>query len=206
MDALLASRLVVFVKAARPGFVKTRLARTLGDEAACVVYRELVAAVLGNITVIPSVELRFSPDDAMDVVESWAQPGWTMQPQGAGNLGERMHRAFIDHFENGAERVVIIGSDSPEISTTDISDAWDALVRRDVVLGPALDGGYWLIGLRRHRFELFDGISWSTESVLRETLARVDQMKLTFHLLRQLSDVDTQADVRAWRRRQAEER
>ena len=117
-----------------------------------------------------------------------------------------MHRAFLERFESGARRVVIIGSDSPEISATDICEAWEALKSLDVVLGPAVDGGYWLIGLRGPCAELFEGISWSTDSVMRETLVRIDQTKLTFRLLRHLNDVDVEPDVRAWRRRRADER
>lgn len=206
MGALPANRLIVFVKAPRPGLVKTRLAQTMGDEEACLVYRELVAAVMGQIGAFSSVELRFSPDDAPGEIESWMRPGWTIRPQGAGSLGERMHRAFLEHFESGAQRVVVIGSDSPEISAKDVSDAWEALISHDVVVGPALDGGYWLIGLRRLCAELFGGISWSTDSVLRETLVRIDQTNLTLRLLRHLNDVDIEPDVRAWRRRQADER
>lgn len=206
MDAAPANKLVVFVKAPRPGLVKTRLAQTIGDQTACAVYCELVAAVLDRIGIISSVELRFSPDDAPDEIASWMRPGWTMRPQGVGSLGERMHRAFLERFESGARRVVIIGSDSPEISATDICEAWEALKSHDVVLGPAVDGGYWLIGLRGPCAELFEGISWSTDSVMRETLARIDHAKLTFRLLRHLNDVDVEPDVRAWRRRQADER
>ena len=206
MDAAPANKLVVFVKAPRPGLVKTRLAQAIGDETACAVYCELVAAVLDRIGIISSLELRFSPDDASDEIASWMRPGWTMRPQGVGSLGERMHRAFLERFESGARRVVIIGSDSPEISATDICEAWEALKSHDVVLGPAVDGGYWLIGLRGPCAELFEGISWSTDSVMRETLVRIDQTKLTFRLLRHLNDVDVEPDVRAWRLRQADER
>jgi rSAM/selenodomain-associated transferase 1 len=206
MDASSAKKLVVFIKAPRPGSVKTRLAQTIGDDAACDVYRELVAAVLGRVGTISSVELRFSPDDAPDEIASWVRSGWTMRPQGGGCLGERMHRAFLEHFESGARRVVIIGSDSPEITTTDICEAWQALKSHDVVLGPAVDGGYWLIGLRGPCAKLFEGISWSTDSVMRETLVRIGQANLTVSLLGRLSDVDTELDVRAWRRRRANER
>ena len=108
MDASPANKLVVFVKAPRPGLVKTRLAQAIGNQTACAVYRELVAAVLDRIGIISSVELRFSPDDAPDEIASWMRPGWTMRPQGGGSLGERMNRAFLEHFESGARRVVIV--------------------------------------------------------------------------------------------------
>lgn len=198
MAASPSSRLVVFVKAARLGFVKTRLAEKIGPEAACNVYRELVAAVLNRIDAIPSVELRFTPDNAQDEIRPWSQPGWELAAQGAGDLGEKLRRAFDEQFASGAERVVIIGSDCPEILENDIVEAWDALANRDVVLGPAMDGGYWLIGLRSQHPELFEGIAWSSPVVLEETMTRILKAGLSIHLLRKLSDVDTVEDFQAW--------
>ena len=97
-------------------------------------------------------------------------------------------------------RVVIIGSDCPEVTTGDIRAAWRELRTHDVVLGPATDGGYWLIGLRQTRPELFAGIAWSSETVLAETLRRAKSAGLHIQLLRILADVDTAEDWEAYRR------
>ena len=202
MDAPSSSRLVVFVKAPRPGAVKTRLANTIGEDTACGVYRELVAAVLDRIAAIPFVELRFSPDDALDEIKPWARRGWRLAAQGEGDLGARLCRAFDCHFASGAERVVVIGSDCPEMAGRDVRDAWDALADHDVVLGPAADGGYWLVGLRSSRPGLFSGISWSSATVLEKTLTRARREGLAIHLLRTLRDVDTADDLQYWRDRQ----
>jgi rSAM/selenodomain-associated transferase 1 len=191
------SRLLVFLKAPRPGAVKTRLSATLGVAEACAAYRRLVERLLRQLASLENVELCFAPDDAGPEIEPWAQPDWRLTAQGSGDLGCRLDRAFRRAFDEGAQRVVIIGSDCPEAGTHDIQAAWTALLSHDVVLGPATDGGYWLIGLRAPQRELFVDIPWSTDKVLRETQKRCGVAGLTTRLLRELSDVDTEAD---WRR------
>ena len=191
-------RLIVFVKAPRTGCVKTRLARTIGDEAACAAYRRLVEMVLESVSDFRGVELRFAPDDAEAEIRSWLCPGWEARPQREGNLGERLQSAFADAFAAGATRVVIIGSDCPEVTGADVHEAWDQLRSADVVIGPAVDGGYWLIGLRQERPEIFSGITWSSENVLAETLQRARAAGLRIQLLRILADVDTEKDWRGF--------
>ena len=189
-------RLILFVKAPRAGAVKTRLAQALGAEKACAVYRRLAETLLREIAPLDEVELRFTPDDARPEIEPWARKGWVMTPQGTGDLGCRLAAAFAAAFRGGARRVVILGSDSPEVRLGDIETAWMMLLSQDVVLGPAMDGGYWLIGLRAPHPRLFEGVPWSTGAVLRETLARCRQARLRVALLRQVADIDTAADWR----------
>lgn len=196
-----ASRLVVFLKAPRPGAVKTRLAGALGPDAACAAYRRLVEALLANLTPLPRVELCFTPAEAAPEIQPWVRPGWLTCPQTDGDLGERLHAAFTEHFESDALHVVIIGSDCPDVTAQDIEEAWLALEGHDVVLGPALDGGYWLIGLRAPQPTLFAGIPWSTDRVFGETMCRAREAGLRVALLRELADVDTAADWEWWTRR-----
>jgi rSAM/selenodomain-associated transferase 1 len=190
-------RLMVFVKAPRPGEVKTRVAQTTGAERACDVYRQLVATLLKSLSPLREVELRFAPDDAAAEIEPWLRPGWVAVPQGDGDLGARLERAFADAFAAGAERVVIVGSDCPDVKTSDVRTAWRELQTHDVAVGPAMDGGYWLIGLRAPQPELFRGIPWSSELVLGRTLERARALGLKIQLLRILSDIDTEADWNA---------
>lgn len=187
-------RVIVFVKAPRPGAVKTRLAKTLGAESACGAYRQLVETLLKELSSLPAVELRFTPDDAQAEIQSWLGEVWQARPQGSGDLGQRMQAAFADAFATGASRVAIVGSDCPEVTAADIRQAWSELKSHDLVIGPAMDGGYWLIGLTREQPELFKGISWSSEHVLAETLQRAKGAGLRVQLLRILSDVDTEKD------------
>ena len=196
-----ASRLVVFLKAPRPGSVKTRLAETLGADAACAAYRQLVEHLLANLVPLPAVELCFTPADASVEINPWLRTDWSACPQSEGDLGERLHAAFTEHFLSEAERIVIIGSDCPDVTVTDIEDAWLALAGHDVVLGPALDGGYWLIGLRDPQPGLFTAMPWSTDAVFGETVRRARESGLRVATLRELADVDTAADWERWVRR-----
>jgi uncharacterized protein len=191
--------LIIFVKAPRPGHVKTRLAETIGAQAACDAYLDFVATVVGNLGALQNVQLRFSPDDALSEIRQWLRPGWTAAPQGDGDLKQRLTSAFREAFSAGVERVAIIGSDCPDITRDDIESAWSALGDHDVVLGQAEDGGYWLIGLRGEQPSLFQNIAWSTNVVLEETLARAKTANLKTKLLRQLSDIDTAEDLRRFR-------
>ena len=187
-------RIIIFVKAPRPGFVKTRLADAIGTRNACDAYCELVNTLLGNLTDLPHAELRFTPDDAEAEISQWLYEGWTAVPQGGGDLGERMDRAITE----AQCPAILIGSDCPEINLKDIATTREALKKNDVVLGPAVDGGYWLIGLQAPCPALFNGIQWSTKNVLRETLTSSEKAGLSVHLLRELADVDTIEDWAAF--------
>jgi rSAM/selenodomain-associated transferase 1 len=190
-------QLIVFLKSPRPGFVKTRLAAGLGVEAACKAYIRLAETMLEHIAPLQNVELRFTPDDSRPEIESWRRASWRASPQGPGNLGERLSRAIQESFAAGKQRVVVIGSDCPAVTAEDILSAWAALETHDVVLGPAHDGGYWLIGVRSPDAPVFEGISWSTRQVLEQTLSRCREARLAVASLRKLGDVDTIED---WRR------
>ena len=191
-------KLIVFVKAPRPAAVKTRLAESIGTEAACAAYRRLVETLLKQLRSLRAVELCFSPDDAAAEIKGWLEEDWNSSPQGGGDLGQRLQSAFERAFATGVKRAVIIGSDCPAVTAEDIYEAWNGLWTHDVVLGPATDGGYWLIGLRRLQPGLFHQIPWSTETVFGETMKRIRQAGLDVQLLRELSDVDTAHDWRAF--------
>jgi rSAM/selenodomain-associated transferase 1 len=193
-----ANRLIIFLKAPRAGGVKTRLARDAGEEKALRIYCELVESLLENLKRIARGELWVTPDGSE--VKDWLPAGWTVRAQGNGGLTERLARAFDAGFGEGAERVVVIGSDCPEVTVADIEEAWKALGNNDVVLGPAADGGYWLVGLRRRLPEIFTDIPWSTEEVLEKTLAIARSLGCKTHLLRTLNDVDTVADWERFQR------
>jgi rSAM/selenodomain-associated transferase 1 len=188
--------LIMFVKAPRPGEVKTRIAESIGAQAACDAYLALVEVLIGNLRTLSNVQVRYTPDDALLEIPQWVQPTWKSAPQGHGDLGQRLAKAFDDAFSAGAERVVTIGSDCPEITQQDIESAWAALDDHDVVLGPAEDGGYWLIGLRSPQRALFENVAWSSTTVFEETLSRATDTGLAVRVLRKLSDVDTMEDLR----------
>ena len=186
------------MRAPRPGSVKTRLAAEIGVDAACNAYRYLLDRLMPGLRPADmAVELRHTPDDAAVEVSPWAEASWQLTAQGDGDLGVRLERAVLQSVAAGFTRTLIIGTDCPYLTLADLREAREALASNDLVLGPAEDGGYWLIGLRNLHPELFRGIPWSTESVLATTLARAQEARLKVRLLRTLADVDTAAD---WRR------
>lgn len=202
----LRNRLIVFVKAPRPGFVKTRLAESIGKEAACEAYRMLTESLFRNLDKVEDneLEIKFTPDDSRDEVRPWLRDGWTSSPQGAGNLGDRLQRALEEAFTDGCERVAVIGSDCPDVTAQDVASAWRDLDRNDVILGPANDGGYWLIALKRPNAKLFENIAWSTNRVLTQTIASGTGAGLVIKCLRMLTDIDTLDEWREWQAQQAE--
>jgi rSAM/selenodomain-associated transferase 1 len=190
----------VFAKAPVPGRVKTRLAQDIGSAAAAAVYRRLgrqvVAAAVGSgyRTIV-----WFTPPAGRDAVRAWLDGlgAAAFCPQGGGNLGTRLVHAFGRSFAAGDAAVVIIGTDAPEVNRRIVAAAFRALRAHDLVLGPSLDGGYYLIGLSAPQPALFRAIPWSTKDVLRATEVRARALGLSFRLLRPLRDVDSARDARA---------
>ncbi|MBG8553697.1 TIGR04282 family arsenosugar biosynthesis glycosyltransferase [Hymenobacter guriensis] len=191
--------LLVFARYPELGKVKTRLAADIGPAAALAVYQELLIhtqAVAAPLPVAKTVWL-VAPGPTADLSESWTD--YELQLQPPGDLGARMHAAFAHAFAQGAGRVLIIGTDCPGLTTAHLQTALEALRTHDVVLGPAADGGYYLLGLTRLYPELFADKPWSTATVRAETLRDAAGLGLRVHLLPELHDVDTAADLARWR-------
>jgi rSAM/selenodomain-associated transferase 1 len=193
--------LLVFVRSPRPGKVKTRLARSLGDEKAVEFYRLCTDAVLEEIGQVSSeVEKYISfaePTDRYET-ERLAGLGFKVVVQEGESLGQRLYNAFSKVMDNGARKVVIVASDVPDLSAKIMEKAINALDSSDVVIGPCYDGGYYLIGMKELRKRLFDDISWGTEQVCQQTLAAAKTNGLTVQQLPILIDIDTEADLRQW--------
>lgn len=195
--------LLVFVKHPQPGSAKTRLIPALGPENAASLYQVLAEEEIRRTRPLGRDYRRmffFAPEDASDEVASWL-PGERLLPQLGADLGARMVAAFAAAFASGAPRAAIIGTDVPWVSRELVLEAFAALDGHDVVLGPAQDGGYYLMALTRHRPALFEGIPWSTPSVLAATAERAGALGLSVHLMDPLRDIDTIEDLRAeWKR------
>jgi rSAM/selenodomain-associated transferase 1 len=189
------------VKSPSRGRAKTRIAAVVGAARAAEIYRALVERLLQGIAALDRVELHYTPSGARREIRCWLRPGWSAQPQAAGDLGARLTAAFDGAFAAGTRRVCIIGSDCPEVTAADIHRAWRKLRDHDLVLGPAEDGGYWLIGLGAPQPGLFVGMPWSTSAVLERTVARAGELGLRVARLRTLRDIDTWED---WRRFEAD--
>ncbi|MEP6689592.1 MAG: TIGR04282 family arsenosugar biosynthesis glycosyltransferase [Gemmatimonadaceae bacterium] len=197
--------IVVFARAPRLGEVKTRLAAELGNDAALEVYREVAEIAFGSAAgaVADRVVVACAPDLALDELREWAElsagAALHCEPQGSGDLGERLTRAIDDGFRHGASAVIVIGTDCPALTSAMLNNAFAELHHADVVIGPAHDGGYYLIGVRAPHAELFDGIPWSTPDVFAMTIEAAQRGALRVRLLPPLADIDTAADWRAWR-------
>lgn len=189
--------LLIFIKNPRAGHVKTRIAQELGDEKALQIYRHLLSITRRNTEGLPFRKFLFY-SDFVDETDEWNPQDYEKKQQHGPTLGERMDDAFRQVFaEKGVTRAIIIGSDCPDLSGDLIENAFEALKIHDIVLGPARDGGYYLLGMKRLEAVIFQNKTWSTATVLRDTLDDLRRLQKSFFLLPVLSDVDTVTDLPA---------
>lgn len=190
--------IALFVKPPVPGRVKTRLAKDIGDAAACSLYCRLAESAITQVVACGTpLVLMYDGCTPDQLPSNWVTPAWCCLPQQGADLGQRMAAAFSKLFADGAQQVVLIGSDIPGINCSYLQQAFQLLTDHDLVIGPALDGGYCLIGFNRQRFTptLFSTIPWSTERVLERSLARAAEAGLSVGLLPALRDIDTLTDL-----------
>ena len=196
--------LTIFCKTPKKGFVKTRLAASVGDQKALEVYLDLLNITDEETRPFSSSRHLFLASALEDSVEKmrstlqqqglFTDPKTSFAIQQGEDLGQRMIAAFKKLFQNH-QSVVLIGCDLPDLTSALISNAFDALQSNDVVIGPSCDGGYYLIGLNKETPDLFKEISWSTEKVLNQTLEKAERLSLKVQLLDQLRDIDTLEDL-----------
>ena len=196
----MADAVLIFVRAPEAGRVKTRLAAEVGAEAALRVYRRLAEHAVAQARALGprvAVRIHFTPGDAGDAVRGWLEEveGTAFLPQADDYLGGRIRAAFDEAFDAGFRRVVIVGSDLPGLSGELLRRAFDLLDAHPAVLGPARDGGYYLLGLKAPLAAIFQDVPWSTGEVLAATLARMHVLGLRPALLETLGDVDEAADL-----------
>lgn len=194
--------LLIFVRNPRLGQVKTRLAQTVGDTEALRIYQILLAKTRVAALGLRARRVVFYADTP-DEPDIWNPQYFEKKVQEGADLGARMHHAFEAAFAMGANKAIIIGSDCPELTGPDIRKAFAALDKVDIVLGPVPDGGYYLLGMKEPDASLFEGITWSTDTVLARTLEKIQAAGKTCRLLPVLSDVDTEADWRAYLKQQS---
>lgn len=199
--------LAVLARFWAPGQVKTRLAAAVGDLAAAELHRQFVATTLRRMAGLSDCRwLAVTPPEAVAQFGTWstALPGdWSVMPQQGTDLGERMKQLIEGAFGAGAERVVLIGSDSPDLPTALVEQAFQRLNDDPVVIGPSADGGYYLIGAARSLPPIFDDMPWSTSSLAACTIRRLEEAGIGFSLLPSWRDVDDQADLVALNERLA---
>ncbi|WPJ96785.1 TIGR04282 family arsenosugar biosynthesis glycosyltransferase [Coraliomargarita algicola] len=190
------SAILIFLKAPRRGYVKTRLAHHVGSERALKVYRSLVARQWSALPPNAKVEIHYTPHDASFEMQKWLGDAHAYYPQSDGELGARLEHSIEQAFKRGAQTVTCIGGDCPLLTATHFEQAHRLLdAGHDVVFGPSEDGGYYLIAVKTPLPQLFKDIPWSTRNTLKASLVRADNLKLKVGLLETLYDIDEVSEL-----------
>ncbi len=181
------NRLIMFVKEPKLGFVKTRLAKQTSDEFALALYENFIKDLMQTVEGFDCALYVHPNKNAFSFDATFLQKG--------DDLGAKMSNAFKEEFAKGYEKIVLIGSDTPHLSTDLLNKSFESLSTHEMVLGPSLDGGYYLIGFTKKGFNetVFENITWSSEVVLEQTLQTVNKKAL--YLLMYMNDIDTKEDL-----------
>lgn len=185
--------LLIFARNPIYGQVKTRLAATIGHDKALAVYQYLIGHTVTVTKSINATRIVYY-SDFIPENDAWDH-NFSKAMQRGNDLGERMSNAFSDILEPGKGKAIVIGTDCYELNTRTIENAFNELTHYDIVIGPSLDGGYYLLGMNNHHPELFNGITWSTDTVLKVTIAHCAKLGLRYFLLPVLSDIDNENDL-----------
>lgn len=195
-------KLIIFSRYPEPGKTKTRMIPALGAQGAAQLQRHMTEHTVAQARELQkyagvTAEVHFAGGNEQ-LMQTWLGIDFVYKPQNSGNLGQRMASAYQDAFASGAQKVIMIGIDCPGVNAQLLSQGFTMLEQNDLVLGPAADGGYYLIGLRHFSTQLFQGISWGSGQVLQQTVAIAQQLNLQFTYLPVLEDVDRPEDLAVW--------
>jgi len=186
----------IMIKYPEPGNVKTRLAKDVGNNRAAEIYRQVTDLIMTNTAPADQGYDRivlYDPPERFHDFEQWLPENHLILQQG-NDVGERMDNAITELLAHGAEKVVLTGADIPALNSAIIAKAFATLDHADIVIGPAADGGYYLIGMKEPHGEIFYGIPWSSGEVLKQTVRVIEGQKLQYQSLITLSDLDTASD------------
>lgn len=194
--------LIIFTRYPEPGTTKTRLIPALGSVGAANLQKQMTEHTILQVQELQKVaavsaQVRFAGGN-LQLMQDWLGLDLVYQTQGEGDLGQRLVRSLANAFQNSAEYVIIIGTDCPGVNEQILATAFKQLQIFDLVLGPAIDGGYYLIGLRQVIPELFSHIAWGTAQVYQQTLEIALKLNLSFFHLPTLADVDRPEDLAIW--------
>jgi rSAM/selenodomain-associated transferase 1 len=194
--------LIIFTRYPEPGKTKTRMIPALGAAGAAQLQRQMTEHTLAQVwglkrlrRVIPEVHFTGATQEQM---QDWLGTDWVYRPQGSGDLGERLVAAFAGVFAGGGESAIAIGIDCPSLTPAILNQGFEQLQDHDLVMGSALDGGYYLIGLRQPTPALFDNINWGTSQVQQQTVNIAQNRGLHLAYLPTLQDVDRPEDLPIW--------
>lgn len=185
--------ILIFTRNPELGKVKTRLATSIGEENALEIYKHLLEHTK-KVTLETNFDKRVLYSEEINTNDIWNNHLFQKKLQFGKDLGVRMYNAFKEGFDDGYKKIVIIGSDLIELESNDIKEAIKKLVNNDIVIGPAQDGGYYLLGMKQIPENIFRNKEWGTNTVLKETLKDVQNLK--HYLLQEKNDIDTLEDIR----------
>lgn len=188
------SLLIIFYRNPELGKVKTRLAKTIGEEKALAIYLKLSSHTRDSTEELAVTKVIYYSEFA-DTEDHWPNTSYQKKVQQGNDLGDKMHDAFVNAFADGYKSVCIIGTDCLELTPSIIKNAFKQLKTHDAVIGPALDGGYYLLGMNEFHPEIFKEKSWSAASVCADTILDFKNLKLSFSKLEMLSDIDDENDL-----------
>jgi len=200
----MSTHLGIFAKHWTPGLVKTRLAASIGEDRAALLSRAFLVALVGRLTSLADVcGLCYAPSSSHDAFRALLPKDWQLKPQSEGDLGQRMHHFFDTSWREGLQRVVLLGSDSPDIPQNYVHQAFTLLEKYRLVLGPTEDGGYYLVGAQSATPPIFKNMPWSTSELWPATLQKLDdhgwKEGVDYAILPMWYDVDRLADLQRLR-------
>jgi uncharacterized protein len=187
--------LMIFIKNPIAGKVKTRLAKTIGEQQALEIYKDMLSHTLKISSTVDGTDKIVYYSDFIDDRDEWAESGFFQALQQGADLGDKMGIAFNENFIKGYKKIIIIGSDCLELNSALIVKAFKSLDEHDAVIGPVVDGGYYLLGMNQANERLFRNKQWSTETVCQSTIADLEAGNLRYALLETLNDIDEEADL-----------
>lgn len=201
---MIAETLIIYSRYPEAGKTKTRMIPALGAEGAAKLQRQMSEHTLNTARKLKSdrninIEVHFA-GGSQQLMSAWLGEDLKYIPQKNGDLGNRMNSSFQQAFISGQQRIVTIGIDCPDINSKILNSAFDSLQTKELVLGIAEDGGYYLIGLNKAIPQLFQNIDWGTEKVLQQTKAIAQKLNLNTDYLTTLSDVDRPEDLPIWQK------
>ncbi len=185
---MLSSALIIFIRNPELGKVKTRLAKSVGAEKALEIYKALLQHTRETVLQLDVNRLLFYVEE-VNHKDKWSDEKFIKIVQEGDGLGDRMHNAFVTALQQ-YDKVVIVGSDIPQINPQILEEAFEKLDTKDFVIGPAMDGGYYLLGMKSPTPELFFDMEWSTPDVFNQTVDRIQKSGKSWHEVATLSDID----------------
>nr|WP_307775887.1 TIGR04282 family arsenosugar biosynthesis glycosyltransferase [uncultured Cetobacterium sp.] len=192
--------LVVMTRIPVPKKTKTRLMTILTPEECAEIHTAFLKDIIETGSQLKDTDfyLFYGDEGPLDLIKDLIKDDMTTLPQEGENLGEKMRNIFSELFNKGYEKIVLMGADIPEVSERDLQNAFDMLTTKDLVFGPTLDGGYYLVGMKKLYEVIFDPeIKWGTPEVFQETLEVIKKSGIEVNLIKTHEDIDTKEDLKA---------